>query len=257
MLHNTIIAAEHSKHRAAQQLLASNPRLDLLPDGSPGPRRFKIKTADTTVRRFSANALLKHRYAWRGYQTVSLPDDPAVNRITLSAMEHEVTIGTITVVLDSPEGLGAEEAFGAEVAALREDGKRICEFTKLAIDPISGTKRVIAALFHVAYIIAHRLRGNDALVMEVNPRHVRYYERMLGARVLGEQRLNRKVNAPAVLLSIDFSYIMEQIGEFGGQEERVAEERSLYPLAFSLSEEAGMIARLTQAHKPPPGTRLN
>ena len=43
---------------------------------------------------------------------------------------------------------------------------------------------MIAALFHVAYIIAHRLRGFDALVMEVNPRHVRYYERMLGARVL-------------------------------------------------------------------------
>jgi hypothetical protein len=256
MLTNTIIAAEHSKHRGAGQLLASNPRLDLLPDGSPGPRRFKIKTADTSVRRFSANALLKHRYAWRGYQTVGLPADQTVNRITLSAMEHEVTIGTITVVLDSPEGLGAEEAFGAEVSALRSDGNRVCEFTKLAIDPISGTKRVIAALFHVAYIIAHRLRGYDALVMEVNPRHVRYYERMLGARVLGEQRLNRKVNAPAVLLCIDFNYIMEQIGEFGGQEERIAEERSLYPLAFSLSEEAGMIARLMQAQTPP-SSRLN
>jgi hypothetical protein len=85
---------------------------------------------------------------------------------------------------------------------------------------------------------------------------VRYYERMLGARVLGEQRLNRKVNAPAVLLSIDFTYIMEQIGEFGGQEERIAEERSLYPLAFSLSQEAGMIARLMQTHTPS-STRLN
>jgi len=253
---NTIIAAEHSKNRAAQQMLASNPRLDLLPDGPAGPRQFKIKSADTTVRRFSANALLKNRYAWRGYKTVSLPDDPGVNRITLSAMEHEVTIGTITVVLDGGCGLGAEEAFAAEVASLREDGKRVCEFTKLAIDPISGTKRVIAALFHVAYIIAHRLRGYDTLVMEVNPRHVRYYERMLGARVLGEQRLNRKVNAPAVLLSIDFSYIMEQICEFGGQEDRIAEERSLYPLAFSRREEAGMIARLMQAQTPPP-SRLN
>jgi hypothetical protein len=253
---NTIIAAEHSKSRAAQQLLASNPRLDLLPDGTPGPRRFKIKTADTSVRRFSANALLKDRYAWRGYSAVSLPADQTVNRITLSAIEHEVTIGTITVVLDSPEGLGAQEAFGAELAALRDEGKRVCEFTKLAIDPISGTKRVIAALFHVAYIIAHRLRGYDALVMEVNPRHVRYYERMLGARVIGEQRLNRKVNAPAVLLGIDFSYIMEQIGEFGGQEDRVGEERSLYPLAFSLSEEAGMIARLMQA-QPAASSRLN
>jgi hypothetical protein len=256
MLQNTIIAAEHCKTAAAQQLLASNPRLDLLPDGAPGPRRFKIKTADTSVRRVSANTLLRHRYAWRGYQTVSLPTDPCVNRITLTATEEDVTIGTITVVLDGPSGLGAEEAFGSEVAALRADGLRVCEFTKLAIDPISGTKRVIAALFHVAYIIAHRLRGHDALVMEVNPRHVRYYERMLGARVIGEQRLNRKVNAAAVLLCIDFSYVMEQIGEFGGQEERIAQERSLYPLAFSLSQEAAMIAKLMQAQMPA-SPRLN
>ncbi len=182
---NTIIAAAYSKNRVGGQLLAEQPRIDLLPDGSPGPRQFKIKTADTTVRRFSANALLKHRYAWRGYQSVALPADQTVHRITLSAMEHDVTIGTITVALDCPEGLAAEDAFAPEIAALRADGNRVCEFTKLAIDPISGTKRVIAALFHVAYIIAHRLRGYDVLVMEVNPRHVRYYERMLGARAAG------------------------------------------------------------------------
>ena len=51
-----------------------------------------------------------------------------------------------------------------------------------------GRQRVLAALFHVAYIVAHRIRGYDTLVMEVNPRHVRYYERMLGARAIGEPR---------------------------------------------------------------------
>lgn len=256
MSNHTIIAAAHSQHRVAGQLLSENVRLDLLPEGQSGRRHFKIKTADTSVRRQSANVLLRHRYAWRGYQAVALPSDQTVNRITLSAIEHDVTIGTITVVLDGPEGLGAEEAFGAEVDALRAEGNRVCEFGKLAIDPISGTKRVIAALFHVAYIIAHRMRGYDVLVMEVNPRHVRYYERMLGARVLGEQRLNRKVNAPAVLLTIPFKYIMEMIGEFGGQEERAGEERSLYPLAFSIAEEIGMINRMMQAQTPP-STRLN
>jgi hypothetical protein len=256
MSSNTIIAAEHCKQRGAGHMLTDDPRLDLLPTGEPGPRQFKIKTADSMVRRNSANTLIKHRYAWRGYQTVTLPADPTTNRVTLTAIEHDITIGTITVVLDSPEGLGAEEAFSKEIAALRADGQRVCEFGKLAIDPISGTKRVIAALFHVAYIIAHRLRGFDALVMEVNPRHVRYYERMLGARVLGEQRLNRKVNAPAVLLTISFEYIMEMIGEFGGQQERVQDERSLYPLAFSLTEEAGIITRLMQA-QPPASTRIN
>jgi hypothetical protein len=250
MTRDTIIAAPLQNHLVAGALVTKSPRIDLLPDGADRPRHFKIKTVNGSAHRHGADLLLRHRYAWRGYQTVALPADQTVNRITLSAVEDEVTIGTITVVLDGLETLGAEEAFPDKIAAMRDEGLRLCEFTKLAIDPISGTKRVLAGLFHVAYIIAHRLRGYDALVMEVNPRHVRYYERMLGARVAGEQRMNRKVNAPAVLLSLDFGYVMEQIGEFGGQPSRCGDERSLYPLAFSLGEEAGIIARLMQAQRP-------
>ena len=74
------------------------------------------------------------------------------------------------------------------------------------------------------------------MLIEVNPRHVRYYERMLGFKVIGSERLNRSVRAPAVLLMADFSYIMAQVGEFGGQPERAATERSLYPFVFSLQE---------------------
>lgn len=220
----------------------------LTPD--EGARVFRIRSADSYVYRHAANSLLQERYAWRGYHAVSLPSDQTSNRVTLSATDDEMTIGTITVALDGPEGLSAEDAFADEIAALRANGQRVCEFTKLAIDPVAGSKRVLAALFHSAYIVAHRMRGYDALVMEVNPRHVRYYERMLGARVVGEQRLNRFVNAPAVLLSIPFDYIREQIETFGGQAEYAIDERSLYPYAFSQREEEGIIGRLMAAQKP-------
>ena len=212
-------------------------------------RLFKIRSADSYVCRQSANQLLKQRYGWRGYHAVSLPSDQTANRITLSASEDDQVIGTITVALDSAEGLSAEDAFPDEMAALRA-GARVCEFTKLAIDPISGSKRVLAALFHVAYIVAHRIRGFDALVMEVNPRHVRFYERMLGARVAGGPRLNRFVNAPAVLLTIDFAYVREQIDAFGGRADLDVDERSLYPFAFSAREESGIISRLMAAQTP-------
>lgn len=256
MITNTIIAAPLETNRGAPQMLVEQPRIDLLPDGNRLPRQFKIKSADSFVRRHSANVLLKNRYSWRGYQTVTLPKDQTANRITLTASEDELTIGTITVALDGPEGLASEDIFADKLAELRASGQRICEFTKLAIDPLSGTKRVLAALFHVAYIVAHRLRGYDTVLMEVNPRHVRYYERMLGAKVLGEERLNRSVNAPAVLLAIDFGYIRDQIGEFAGQPERSASERSLYPFAFSLSEEAAIISKL-MVSQPPLSAALN
>lgn len=212
--------------------------------GGVSERFFTIRAADSSGVRASAGALLSERYAWRGYHTVSLPSDQTRSRMTLSAQEGDLTIGTITVSMDGPGGLSADDAFGAETAQLRAEGRRLCEFTKLAVDPEIGTTQVLAALFHVAYIVAHRLRRYDTLLLEVNPRHVRFYQRMLGCRVIGSERLNRSVNAPAVLLSADFGYIREQIAVFGGRPERASEERTLYPFAFSSPEEDGIIGRM-------------
>lgn len=244
---NTLIAAPMNASTMASALTCPDTRLDSLPDGDPGPRLFKIRAAEAQLRRQSALALLRERYAWRGYQAVSLPTDQTGSRMTLSATEGDLTIGTLTVALDGPQGLPADDAFAAELAALRAEGRRLCEFTRLAIDPVYGSKRVLAALFHVGYITAHRLRDHDTLLLEVNPRHVRYYERMLGCRVIGEPRRHRGVDAPAVLLTADFAYIRAQIGDLGGQPERAGRERTLYPLAFSLREEAHIIERMMAA----------
>lgn len=241
---STIFAASVIWRGPGGHMLVQDPRIDLLPDGPAGPRRFKIKSADSTERRSRVNSLLKDRYGWRGYQQVSLPTDPTVNRFTLTAVEDDVVIGTITVAFDSPSRMGADEAFGPELTAMRAQGRKLCEFTKLAIDPVVGTKRVLATLFHVAYIVAHRLRGFDMLLMEVNPRHVRYYERMLGCTVLASERINKSVNAPAVLLGAEFAYIKSQIGQFGGQPDSAGQERSLYPFALTLREEAMVISRM-------------
>jgi len=217
---------------------------DLAIAGHADGRYFKIHAADSFFSRQSASQLLKRRYGWRGYSVASLPNDQTSNRITFTATDNNLTIGTITVGLDGSEGMNCEDVFEPEIAALRERGLRLCEFTKLAVDPICSTKRVLAALFHVAYIVAHCIRRYDMLLMEVNPRHVRYYERMLGAQVVGEERINRSVNAPAVLLALDFSHITEQIAKLAGRPELAANERTLYPFAFAAHEQEGIIGRL-------------
>ena len=238
----------HAAHLAAHHALH---HFDARHERSPAAKEriCQIRSADSHAVRQSAGTLLSERYTWRGYHAVSLPADQTSNRITLAAFEGDATIGTITVSLDDNGGLGAEDAFPDEVAALRASGKRVCEFTKLAIDPVSGSKRVLAALFHTASIVAHRVRAYDVVVMEVNPRHVRYYQRMLGARVLGAQRTNRSVNAPAVLLSISFDYIREQIQTFGHSVIGI-DERSLYPFTFTAGEEEGILGRLILAQTP-------
>lgn len=210
-------------------------------------RRFNIESADSMLVRESTNALLQDRYSWRGYQAVSLPKDQTADRTTLTAIEGDTTIGTITIGLDGAAGMNCESVFPAEVTELRAQYGRICEFTKLAVDPVAGTQRVLAALFHVAYIVAHRLRGYDAVVMEVNPRHVRFYERMLGGKVFGSERLNTSVNAPAVLLVIDFEHVAQQIALHAGKS---TNDRSLYSLAFSGKEEQGIVDRCMEAMIP-------
>lgn len=241
---STLFAASVLARATGGRRLVLDPSIDSLPDGPPGLRRFKVKAAESEDRRSGANRLLKDRYSWRGYNQVNLPTDQSVHKFTLSAVENQITIGTITVAFDGPGQLSVDAAFGPEVALLRSQNRRICEFTKLAVDPELGTKRVLAALFHVAYIVAHRIRGYDLLLIEVNPRHVRYYERMLGCKVLAAERLNKAVSAPAVLLAVEFDYIKARIGEFGGHHAAAAHERSLYPFAFTLREEALVISRM-------------
>jgi hypothetical protein len=214
-------------------------------------RLFKIRAADTAGRRSSASILINRRYAWRGYQTEPLPvsavELQSLDRITLVASERDATIGTMSIGFDGAGGLLVEDLFPSEVLRLREAGRRICEFTKLAVDSTLGSKRVLASLFHVAYIYAYRVKGFDCLLIEVNPRHVKYYEKILGFKVMGPARLNQRVNAPAVLLGLDFSHTEAQIGRFGGCPHLSASERSLYPYSFSVDEEAGIVGRLGAA----------
>jgi hypothetical protein len=241
---STIIGIPIEPNHTLKSLLLDGAESVPPPEGDMGRRLFKIRTANSSGMRSSANILIHRMYASRGYQSTALPDEPSADRITLMASDAEVVIGTITIGFDSGGGLLVDELFHAEIAGLRRQGFALCEFTKLAMDSVVRSKRVLASLFHVAYIYAHRVRGFDFLLIEVNPRHVHYYEKMFGFVVMGPQRLNLRVNAPAVLMSLDFKHAHRQISQFGGKPELSANERSLYPYSFSESEEAGIFSRL-------------
>jgi hypothetical protein len=186
-------------------------------------------------------------YSTRGYKTTPLPEEGCPYRKTFLATDHNSPIGTLTIGHDSSRGLLAEELFGVEVGRFRDAGLPICEFTKLAMDRRARSPRLLAALFHVAYAYAHRVNSFHSLLIEVNPRHVRYYQAMLGFKVIGEQRHNARVNAPAVLLCLDLSYAREQIEIYGGRPHLSSSERSAYPYFFSALDEDGIVGRLRRA----------
>lgn len=205
-------------------------------------QQFKIRLANSEGRRESASLLIKKMYAWRGYDTTGAHDTP--NRITLMADVDGHIIGTLTIGLDSSAGLLVDALYKDQIDKLRKSGEFVCEFTKLAIDQEVKSKRVLASLFHLAYIYAHLIHDATVAVIEVNPRHVFFYKRMLGFEPVGEERMCPRVNAPAVLLSVPFSYATEQIAKYGGAMQEIAGVKTLYPFFFGTADAQGIAGRL-------------
>jgi hypothetical protein len=95
-------------------------------------KNFRIRLADTESGRNSASMLINKMYAWRGYGSAhQVKASPS--RITLTASDKEKVIGTVTLGIDSEEGLLADEIFKPEIDKRRNAGGKVCELTKLAI----------------------------------------------------------------------------------------------------------------------------
>lgn len=205
-------------------------------------QEFKIRLAHNDDRRKSASLLIEKMYSWRGYDANPLGED--LDRITLVAHQGDTVAGTITLGLDGRKGLVVDELYKAEVDALRGEGRRVAELTKLAVDETTASKAVLAVLFHIAFIYAFHIHKYTDFVIEVNPRHALFYKRMLGFNLIGAEKMCPRVNAPAVLLHLDFEYIDRQITKLGGCLPAPAGEKSLYPFGFSKTDELGIARRL-------------
>jgi hypothetical protein len=194
-------------------------------------RTFQIRLANTETVRSHASSLIHRMYASRGY-TVNNPLQENPHRVTMTISEEDKVIGTITLGIDSPSGLLADEIFKDEVDSYRARGRKVCELTKLAFDPTTRSKTALASLFHIIFIYLRRVQKCTDIFIEVNPRHRRFYERMLGFKKHGPKKMNPRVNAPAYLLCVETDYVEEQIQKMGGTSSHDNAEKSLYPYFF-------------------------
>jgi len=191
-----------------------------------------------------ANELLERLYAARGYHTATRYSGPEY--LTLLAANEQQTFGTLSVSVDSAQGLQADQLYRDEIDRFRARGCRVGEFSRLAIDTAAGSKEVLAALYHLAYLQLGPMHGVSDAFIEVNPRHVRFYQRLLGFTQIAEERLCPRVGAPAVLLHLELAHARRQIALHGGM--RNTHERSLYPYFMAPAEADALI----QAARPRP-----
>jgi len=170
----------------------------------------------------AAGDLVMRRYAWRGYivdaRTLDCPapGEATDSAITLIASDASgETVGTLTLGLDGPEGLLVDDVYGTELNAIRADGRRLCELTRLAVDEGADSRTVLAALFSLAFLIGRALHKATDVFIEVNPRHAAFYERALGFVVAAGERICERVKAPSVLLRLEAEKLEARLREYG------------------------------------------
>ena len=242
---STIVGLPFESPHSLRKLCIDQAEMSATQELAVEQQKFKIRLANTEDRRGSASLLIQKMYSWRGYQASTVLEGQP-NRITLVAVANEQSIGTLTLGFDSAIGLLVDDLYKDEIDTLRSQRRKVCEFTKLAVDERIRSKRVLASLFHIAYVYARNIHRCQDIVIEINPRHVRFYERMLGFERLGEEKMCARVDAPAVLLRLDLEHAHSQITKFGGRMEQATEEKSLYPYFFSQQDEDGITQRLSR-----------
>ncbi len=194
---------------------------------------FKIRLASSDERVRQASFLVRKRYTEAGYIAAGGRPQGCPAEITLLSYLNEVVVGTLTVGLDVGQGLYADDLYKAEIDRLRAEGRKVAEFTKLAVDTKRASKQVLASLFHIAYIHLRRIWRYTDMVIEVNPDHADFYRRLLGFIDLGPERLCSRGNAPAVLLWLEAGKVDRWIDTYGGRPELAKQVRLLYPYFFS------------------------
>ena len=194
--------------------------------------------------RDDALELVNRRYSWRGYGSNHKLAGRR-NETTFTANADGELIGTITLVADSDRGLAVDKTFPEEMQYFRrKPNARLCELKKFAIDCEDPSKPVLASLFHFVFIYGTRNFLGTDLLIEVNPRHIYFYERMLGFERVGGLRENPEVNAPSQLMWLSVGKIAEAIGNGSATNLR----RTLYPYFFSRDLEAMIAGELRLSH---------
>ena len=213
-----LLLGEHgrSQHRTAEPSASTERMAAAIPPMSFA--EVRVVVAQSPEEFEAAHGLVRKRYAWRGYEVEAVGDAIAARahprfqqEITFVAEKRDTTIGTVTLGLDGPLGLRAEETHGDVIRMARTDGCRVCELTRLAVEESVDSKSVLASLFSLVYAAGRTMHDVTDVFIEVNPRHVVYYSRILGFVVAAGERFCERVRAPSVLLRLEIEALAERL----------------------------------------------
>jgi hypothetical protein len=216
-----------------------NPGFSLVRDG------YRILIADDSHAFKSRIARLVERmYVSRGLMSYHREIEPDHRQTTIVACRDDHPFATLTLGLETEDGLMADALYKAEVDSVRDKGGRVCEVSRLAMDPDHGSQEVFGAMVQVLYVLVRMVHRLTDIFIEVHPRHAPFYKRLLGCSVAGPERTCPRVGAPAVLMHLPGTTIDALFSDPGAREHAT---RSLYR-SFAAPAELFSLHRQLVAH---------
>jgi hypothetical protein len=192
-----------------------------VPQSIPVPgisRPIEVKIASRESEWEQAFALAAASYQERGYESPGAsrlrftPYHALPETVTLVAKHAEQVLATFSIVMDNTLlGLPMEGTYPGEIASLRGRGRRMFEATTLADGGLNVREFVQVFLTLIKLSMQYHTRhGGDSYVIAVNPRHRKFYTKIMGFVPLGPLRSYAAVkDAPAEAFLLDNQLLKE------------------------------------------------
>ena len=220
---------------------------------------FTIKVANTLEEREAVFNLGYRVYLEKGYvkentnQWLVLDYDAKPETLILMVKDKNNNIaGSVTLVFKNKSSLPAEKIYKEEINLLAVNGKKLVEISRLVIDPnYRNSKEIILLLFNYLSIYAHHIKSYDSLMIQVNPRHVGYYEKLLNFQEIGQEKMCPSVqNAPAILMELPLAKYQSEVKRFSNNPSQNKKERLLYASFLKADQESLVAYYLEKQVKP-------
>jgi hypothetical protein len=218
----------------------------LTPVGAePGPfsevsprETFRIRLAQSGGKRRETGAK-------RSEDPVTLPGAELDPFLFSFLAHHEGKLaGSMSVRIDSPRGLAADELYREELDALRGGNQKLVELIQVSVDLNSVPRRVLAGLFHTAYLFAGTVQAADYCLLVASARHADFFYASLGFDYVGDERLNRRAGVPIALLAAHLPTVLAALARLGGRPGLATGDPTLFANGFSPEEAGGVVQRL-------------
>lgn len=220
---------------------------------------FIIKVANTQEEREAVFKLGYQEYLKKGFINENPQEwlirnydvDPETVTLIVKDKQNNI-VGSVTLVFDLDTKLPAEKIFKSDLNVLRRNNEKIVELSRLVIDPQHrNSKEILVLLFNYLYIYSYLVKKYTCLIIEVNPRHIVFYQELLHFNKVGAERACPSVqNAPAMLMYLSLQKSRMELIKIQDNKMKLARNRSLYQYFISIEQENLVAYYLEKQVKP-------